>query len=285
MGAIPDGINNMLDISDAFVREASGSADYASKGKFFRKVLLKGLPGSFYNVAQTLNASTEMTERKVREFAGFADSFEASVGVVMEQVSSSALEMRGGAETMSRNAASTSEQVSSAATATLQASANVETVSAAAEELSSSVTEITRQVSRSSAIAREAVDHADHTNVTVKGLAEAAQRVGDVVTLISDIGAQTNLLALNATIEAARAGDAGKGFAVVAGEVKSLGSQTAQATKDIPDQVGAIQNVTAEAVRDDRCHCEDDPGDRLNPQHDWLRQKTEAAPPRKLPAC
>ncbi|KAF0118728.1 MAG: methyl-accepting chemotaxis protein [Rhodospirillaceae bacterium] len=63
---------------------------------------------------------------------------------------------------------------------------------------------------------------AQHTNEIVQGLANAANKIGEVVKLINDIASQTNLLALNATIEAARAGDAGKGFAVVANEVKSL---------------------------------------------------------------
>ena len=67
--------------------------------------------------------------------------------------------------------------------------------------------------------------------------------------LISDIASQTNLLALNATIEAARAGDAGKGFAVVASEVKNLASQTARATENIGNQVGAIQSATQGAVQ------------------------------------
>ncbi len=59
---------------------------------------------------------------------------------------------------------------------------------------------------------------ANQTNDEVRSLAEAAQKIGDVVRLINDIAGQTNLLALNATIEAARAGEAGKGFAVVASE-------------------------------------------------------------------
>jgi len=248
VGAIQIGINDMLDISDAFVREASGSANYVARGKYFRKVLLRGLPGSFANAANTLNASTEAMERKVHEFAGFADSFEANVGVVVAGVSKAAVEMRSNADVMSRNASGTSEQITSAAAATEQASANVQMVATAAEELSSSVVEISRQVARSSEIAKQAVDQAERTNATVQSLADVARKVGDVITLISDIAAQTNLLALNATIEAARAGEAGKGFAVVAGEVKSLASQTAKATSEISEQIGAIQNATGEAV-------------------------------------
>ncbi|MGV8996382.1 MAG: methyl-accepting chemotaxis protein [Parvibaculaceae bacterium] len=248
VGAIQKGINNTLDVADAFVREAAGSASYAAKGKYFRKILLKGLPGSFLNAAQTLNASTEITEQKVKEFGTFAQNFEDNVVSVIDQVALAAEDMRGGAEAMSRNATSTSEQIASASVATQQAYSNVQTVSAAAEELSSSVSEISRQVLRSSAMARDAVTQADATNNTVQGLADAAERVGNVVTMISDIAAQTNLLALNATIEAARAGESGRGFAVVAGEVKSLAAQTASATKEIAEQIAGIQGVTGDAV-------------------------------------
>ena len=89
---------------------------------------------------------------------------------------------------------------------------------------------------------------ANRTDGIVKTLAEGAQKIGDVVGLISTIAGQTNLLALNATIEAARAGDAGKGFAVVASEVKSLANQTAKATDDISQQIAQIQAATKEAV-------------------------------------
>ena len=81
-----------------------------------------------------------------------------------------------------------------------------------------------------------------------QGLADAAQKIGEVVGLITDIAEQTNLLALNATIEAARAGEAGKGFAVVASEVKNLASQTAKATEEISAQIQGIQASTDESV-------------------------------------
>ena len=71
------------------------------------------------------------------------------------------------------------------------------------------------------------VDTATHQ---VGLLGEAAKEISNVTQVITDIAEQTNLLALNATIEEARAGEAGKGFAVGASEIKSLASQTADAT-------------------------------------------------------
>ena len=144
-----------------------------------------------------------------------------------------------------QNAGNATQQTVSASDS---ASANVQTVASAAEELAASIGEIGRQVGATSEVVTRATQHTADTTEKVGSLAQAAQKIGEVVTLIQDIAEQTNLLALNATIEAARAGEAGRGFAVVAAEVKELATQTAKATEEIAAQVSAIQNSTDQAV-------------------------------------
>ena len=82
----------------------------------------------------------------------------------------------------------------------------------------------------------------------MRAVTGSADRIGDILGVISDVAARTNLLALNATIEAARAGEAGKGFAVVASEVKQLAAQTARATEDVATQIAAMRMAADEAA-------------------------------------
>jgi methyl-accepting chemotaxis protein len=174
--------------------------------------------------------------------------FETRAGEMIQTLASAATELGATAGSMTDAADRTSVRATAVAAAADQANANVQTVAAAAEQLAASVAEITRQVSQSAQVTNQAVEETKRTDVAVRSLSEAAQRIGEVVKIISDIAGQTNLLALNATIEAARAGDAGKGFAVVASEVKALANQTAKATDEIAAQITQIQSATQSTV-------------------------------------
>ena len=63
------------DITDAFVREASASMDYASHGKYFRKIMVRGLPGSFRRSAAVINGGTDSPGKRVMEIGSLSKQF------------------------------------------------------------------------------------------------------------------------------------------------------------------------------------------------------------------
>ncbi|MDC7789418.1 methyl-accepting chemotaxis protein [Rhodoplanes sp. TEM] len=198
--------------------------------------------------AEQKQAEARAAAQRRADMARLADQFEEAVGGIIGSVSASATELEATAGTLTRTADDTQKLSTTVSAASEEASTNVQAVAAATDELTSSIGEISRQVQTSSRIADEAVSQAAKTDGRIGALSVAANRIGDVVKLITDIAEQTNLLALNATIEAARAGEAGKGFAVVAQEVKALAAQTAKATGDISAQISGMQAATQDSV-------------------------------------
>ncbi len=187
-------------------------------------------------------------EQQRRTRLEMADKFESTVLEIVKKVSASALQMHDLLGNVSTRSGEMNTSMGVVAQATEVTTDNMNSVASATAELSSSIGEINRQVSQAATISKDAAGEAKDTNAKVRELANAADKIGEVVKLINDIAEQTNLLALNATIEAARAGDAGKGFAVVAGEVKSLAMQTARATEEIANQVTSVQDQTKQSV-------------------------------------
>ncbi len=218
------GLNHLLDMTDAFMRESFACLEHAGQGKFYRRVLLRGMLGSFRNTSKLINQATEgMAQNSAKlktadqQRVEIANQFESTVQRVVSALSNSAEQVKETASQLSLAAGERDAKSDHAKNASLKTS------NAQRQDLHS----------------------------VVGSLKEASQKIGGVVKLISQIAAQTNLLALNATIEAARAGEAGKGFAVVASEVKSLAQQTTQATEGISREITAMRGTadhTAELV-------------------------------------
>jgi len=187
---------------------------------------LDGKPFKLVQFATDITA--RMKQRLVR--AELGRSVDAALGEV------------GGAVTL------THQRATDAVATSRETAMSVQAVAAGAEELAASVQEISRQIGEASRSTTAATAEADRATRIVSELVTAAEKITQVVRLITDIAGQTNLLALNATIEAARAGDAGKGFAVVASEVKGLAGQTARATEEIAAQVAQVQTAVEGAV-------------------------------------
>jgi methyl-accepting chemotaxis protein len=121
--------------------------------------------------------------------------FGTSVSGVMASLGQSASKMLAAAGTMSEAATRTRDYTSSAVEGANASARDLNSVAVAAEQMTASIREISRQVGNVTSAVRTAVDLASETDAKVAGLATTADRIGDVVRLISDIAGQTNLLA------------------------------------------------------------------------------------------
>jgi methyl-accepting chemotaxis protein len=192
----------------------------------------------------------EQQARRARIDAAIVQ-FRKRVNSIVHIVSESAHLLRSTATALSDSAIQATAHTEGAVRTSDDASTNVASAAAAAEQLLCSNREISRQLGQTLEVVQCAANEASISNSEIIGLAQATQKIGDVVKLIREFSEQTNLLALNATIEAARAGQAGKGFGVVASEVKLLATQSGKATEEIAAQVLAVQtsaNDTIDAI-------------------------------------
>ncbi|MEU4687724.1 methyl-accepting chemotaxis protein [Actinoplanes sp. NPDC023714] len=200
-------INDLLDRTDAFVREAGAASAAGAAGHFHRRFLTAGMGGAYRRAAEQISHSTDM---------------------------------------MSANA----DQIAQAAVSRITLADELErVVMALSERIAAAAGEMGRSASGLAEFARTAVGDAEQGLETVTGLRRSTGQIRHAVDLINRVAMQTQLLSLNASIEAARAGPAGRGFSVVANEVKTLANETGESSGEIMDQVDAVRQGAADAVR------------------------------------
>jgi methyl-accepting chemotaxis protein len=138
----------------------------------------------------------------------------------------------------------------------------VENSTSLSNELSRTIQEIATRANQGAQIAgqgRESVEKTDsgmaRIRETVHGswdkvrnLKGNVEKIGAIAELISKITEENSMLALNASIEAARAGSAGQGFAVVAQQMREQARRVEKSSREIIDNIRAIQGVTQELV-------------------------------------
>ena len=199
LGALRDTMSGMaegdLDIAIPESGRADEVGEMAKAMEVFRNKLVQGR-----ELAEQKTAQQAENERAASAQGRLVEEFNTKIVEVIGTVMASAGQLEVDAQTMSHVSEQTGQQTSAVAAASEQAAANVQTVAAASEELAASSREIAAQVDRASTIAQNAAAEAATTDQLVRGLAEAATKIGDVVKLINDIASQTNLLALNATV-------------------------------------------------------------------------------------
>lgn len=180
----------------------------------------------------------------------------AKIKAALENISGSLSETMSDIRCASEQVASGSEQVASGAQALSQSSSDqassilelTDAVSALNEKIltnSESVRAAFEASGKAASGMKESSGNMSRMMTAMNEINDASEQINHIVKTVDGIATQTNILAINAAIEAARAGEAGKGFSVVAGEIQSLASKTAEATKEIADLVkNVIERVS-----------------------------------------
>ena len=177
---LQDGLNQLLDVTDTFVREAGAALTAAAAGRFHRRVLPAALPGTFRRSAGVLNQAAEAmhgSANRVTEAQStrlqLADDFESVVLAMSEQVATASTELSASAAGLTRAAESASAEVS-------RARGTITSLESSSTEIQQVIALIDSVAAQTRLLALNATIEAARAGEAGKGFAVVASEVKDL---------------------------------------------------------------------------------------------------------
>lgn len=209
-----DGVNTMIDICDAFVRESSLAMAAAGEDRFYRKIRPEGLYGSFLQAAERINSSIDKMSERPALMAKLEISFVSVVQSAIagdfskrveadfpdETINRLAQSVNDLVTTIDRGLSETGEVLASLAQADLRKRVNgdyqgsfgelknnVNTLAVNLEEIISGIMDASIKLKKSQAeIQSGAVDLADRTNTGATAVEETSAAMEEISVTTSE---------------------------------------------------------------------------------------------------
>lgn len=242
-----DSVNHVLDMSDAFVREAKAAFGAVQNGNFHRRIIERGILGTYGQAAKTVNLALSTMDNRFTQFGELVAGAEVTTEKVLGRFVVASSSLSNDSNQMIEANSHAEIGVSVIGESAVATTTDAHFVAKSADNLSDASTQIDDQLNLSRDLNESATSQVCETRQAMIELSIATNEIAPIAEIIRKVAGQTRLLALNANIEAVRAGEHGAAFAVVANEVKSLADQTANASDDIVERIQTIEQTAQKA--------------------------------------
>ena len=218
--ALADHVDDLLDIMDAFVREAATALAAASEGRYHRQILARGLPGVFGTTAQRINGAQERMHAAADELA-CRDAAQAEIAATAKDISA---QVAGAATELGASAQALSSSAASAVVEADQAADTVARLSQTSQQIDEATQLIGRVAAQTRLLALNATIEAARAGEAGRGFAVVAKEVKDLADETTRSSEEIALQVQEAT-DAARA--AGRAISTISDVIREVDGNVA----------------------------------------------------------